>query len=972
MTDVFISYSRRDIAFAHVLHDALKAKGLDTWIDWEDIPPSADWLAEVYAAIETTDTFVFVVSQTSIASEICNKEINHAVQNHKRLIPIVVQDVDTQTVPSVISAPNWIFFRQGKDDFQTSFDTLLKAVQTDLEWVKAHTRLQVRALEWEKHGREASYVLRGHDLRDAEQRLVGGSAEKNPQPTDLQRQYVLMCRRDADRRQRITLSGVIAGLVITAFLVIFAWTQRNQAVSAEQVRATAQANSVLEANARVTQEAIADFEASVSKIRLASQLSAQSLNVKDTQPDLALLLGLEACRYDDSFLSHNSLVAALQKFSSQKTFFLQVDAASVESLAFSPDGKQLISAGADGVKSYDIATHQPSGQLLTEAVSNIVIRPDGTILAAGQDKDVIKVWEATEQKLLFSYVSSGSVAGPYLNPDGEIVLTGSIDNNIYLRNWAEGISSPTWKLVGHKGLARTAAFSPNGKYVATADRENAVIIWDIKTHQPIAPPLFGSDHVYRMYSGVFALAFSPDSKWLAAASWDGNLYIWDISNAESGIRVLSFTEGLNYISSMAFSQDGKKLAIGGSIVTMWNVDAQGQLSSKSEISDLEGSVTSIAFSPDGRFLAVGSEDGKIILKDLKEGWGLYHYFSETGFVKAALSPDASILALANSQNMTFRNVATGLVISPPLISQPNTKSLRDIYDLVFSPNGEFLASIEGNRSYSPDYVSEIDSIVLWDVATQRQIGLPFHIQDRVNSLAFDPTNKILASGGEDKTIILWDIATGQPLGKPLVGHTSGLINDIIFSLDGKSLASNDRDRTIIVWDVASGQITCKFLTNPESYSQILAFSSDSKILMGSSIGPKLIGWNLSTCQPLSNLDGLDLASFNPPINRTIIPRSLDNQVGVVVTVWDWKADQALAEIKTQSGTSFVYEELSLDGKVLLEIDQQHYQEVLWNLDIENWKVLACETANRNLTQAEWKQYLGEIPYHKTCDSFPDG
>ena len=71
MGDVFISYSRKDIAFARLLHNALKDSELETWIDWQDIPPSTDWLAEVYEAIEGADTFIFVISDTSVASYVC-------------------------------------------------------------------------------------------------------------------------------------------------------------------------------------------------------------------------------------------------------------------------------------------------------------------------------------------------------------------------------------------------------------------------------------------------------------------------------------------------------------------------------------------------------------------------------------------------------------------------------------------------------------------------------------------------------------------------------------------------------------------------------------------------------------------------------------------------------------------------------------------------------------------------------------
>jgi len=90
MAQVYISYSRKDIAFAHILVEALKSSDLETWIDWEDIPPSADWLDEIFRAIEAADTFVYIVSRHSKNSEVRSKEVQHAIANQKRLIPIVI------------------------------------------------------------------------------------------------------------------------------------------------------------------------------------------------------------------------------------------------------------------------------------------------------------------------------------------------------------------------------------------------------------------------------------------------------------------------------------------------------------------------------------------------------------------------------------------------------------------------------------------------------------------------------------------------------------------------------------------------------------------------------------------------------------------------------------------------------------------------------------------------------------------
>jgi len=96
MSSIFISYSRKDIDFARQIVDALSENDLDTWIDWQSIPKGEDWKQEIDRGIEGAETFIFLMSPDSAKSEICNLEIAHALNNNKRIIPIVIRDTNPQ------------------------------------------------------------------------------------------------------------------------------------------------------------------------------------------------------------------------------------------------------------------------------------------------------------------------------------------------------------------------------------------------------------------------------------------------------------------------------------------------------------------------------------------------------------------------------------------------------------------------------------------------------------------------------------------------------------------------------------------------------------------------------------------------------------------------------------------------------------------------------------------------------------
>lgn len=245
--DIFISYSRRDKDFAQRLVSAFKQFGRDPWIDWEDIADGAAWRTEIAVGIREADAFVFVISPDAIVSPECLKELEQAIQFNKRIIPIVYRSVTT-THPA-LAALQWIFFCQS-DDFDAAFQKLLTAIDADRKHTQTHTRYLMRAMEWED-GRDEGFLLRGKDLKAAEAWLTLCEG-KDPQPTELQRKYIMQSLLVETAEQRLLDAGrkatriislsILSGLIAAATIGLSV-TQANNRMAAlvqEQQKLTAE------------------------------------------------------------------------------------------------------------------------------------------------------------------------------------------------------------------------------------------------------------------------------------------------------------------------------------------------------------------------------------------------------------------------------------------------------------------------------------------------------------------------------------------------------------------------------------------------------------------------------------------------------------------------------------------------------------------------------------------------------------
>jgi WD40 repeat protein len=594
----------------------------------------------------------------------------------------------------------------------------------------------------------------------------------------------------------------------------------------------------------------------------------------------------------------------------------------VRSLFFASDDRKLITCyGDDGISVWDIASRTSVDEPAADRASArycMALSPDRTKLAYETNDKALMLWDVVHLQRIGSRMPA---------PLTDVHFSGHDKNGKRVEGWDR-------EPVGLNAVA----FSPDGNTLAAAYQDWTIVLWDVLTGRRIGEPLKGHT------SFVNTVAFSPDGRNLVSGSEDKTLRFWDTATGRAVSDALKGHD--DAVATVAFSPDGKEVISAGfnGTLIMWNV-GNGAAYAYPLQERLRGHVAPVQTlqwnRESGQILTVASDGSVIFWRDTFQSVSLMQAVNVNSI---SISRDGDLLASGGFRDVTIWDTRTRAPIR-------TWASAAEIKGVAISPDRKAVAAADAN------------SIAIWDIGTGRLIARrerPHEIE--LTDLAYSPSSAIVASSGRDGLIRMWDASDLSPLSPPLQGDKSEVVLHLAFSPDGMTLVSSGRVGLVRFWDVGTRQPDGEPIRADGDVTRV-AFSHDGKRLVTGTDRAVVEIWDARS----HTREGARIAAkglvtgvaFSPDGNIF----ATGNGDGLV-RLWDVR-DHAALEPAMRAHSSFV-NAIAFDPKGQYVAAGAHDGIAVIDLTPQDWALQICRSVGRNLTRAEWAQYIPRQSYRISC------